>query len=381
MNLLKTGSNVYNKILSKKNPLFSVSVKSQQKFLNNLDSPKDDFERSFNQYLCQKQGLSFFNKFILNFGSFFLYFYYMYFKKNDLLHSEEEQYNALFISSKPNYSCIPNSLFEQYGEIKHNDNKGFYLTKVDKEFLKGLRKRHKFSYFFQTKCLLKIAIYGKAIVQYNPKAIIVTSEYSFCSSVLTKYCVKHEIKHINIMHGEKLLYIRDSFFHFNTFYVWDKHYITIFNQQKALCDKYIIEIPLSQKKWDISNIQKTIDFTYYLGDEQLDLLVQINKNLLKLKEKGFRIAIRPHPVYSNMNLIDKIFSEFIIEDTLIDIKESILRTNAVISLFSTVNRQATINGVKCIIDDISNKQRYIQMQELQYFFVLKKHHVLSEYIK
>jgi hypothetical protein len=381
MNLIKKGSKIYGKIISTKNPLFNLSVAKQKTYLNKFSTPKDNFERSYNQYLCQKKGLSFFNNTAMNLGCFFLYFYYFYFKKNDQINTNNEKYNALFISSPSNYSCIPESLFDEFKTIKQKENKGFYLTKSDKALIKILAKKHRLSFFFLTKCLLKVAMYSKNIAQHNPEAIIVTSEYSFTSSVLTQYCNNNNIIHIDIMHGEKLFFIRDSFFNFDRCYVWDQHFVDLFNQLRAKDNQYIIEIPPSQEKWKAISIKQDIDFTYYLGDESKELLLEINKNLIKLQSNGYKIAIRPHPVYSPLEFINEKFIDFEIEDSSIDIQHSILRTKAVISLYSTVNRQAYNNNVKYVIDDISDPEHYNQMRDLQYYFIKEKHSVLSDFIK
>lgn len=381
MNLIKKGSKIYGKIISTKNPLFNLSVAKQKTYLNKFSKPKDNFERSYNQYLCQKKGLSFFNNTAMNLGCFFLYFYYFYFKKNDQINTNNEKYNALFISSPSNYSCIPESLFDEFKTIKQKENKGFYLTKSDKALIKILAKKHRLSFFFLTKCLLKVAMYSKNIAQHNPEAIIVTSEYSFTSSVLTQYCNNNNIIHIDIMHGEKLFFIRDSFFNFDRCYVWDQHFVDLFNQLRAKDNQYIIEIPPSQEKWKAISIKQDIDFTYYLGDESKELLLEINKNLIKLQSNGYKIAIRPHPVYSPLEFINEKFIDFEIEDSSIDIQHSILRTKAVISLYSTVNRQAYNNNVKYVIDDISDPEHYNQMRDLQYYFIKEKHSVLSDFIK
>jgi hypothetical protein len=97
-------------------------------------------------------------------------------------------------------------------------------------------------------------------------------------------------------------------------------------------------------------------------------------------DEGYKVAIRPHPVYSNIELINNIFSNLIVEKTSINIQHSVLRTNAVISLYSTVNRQAYNNDVKYIIDDISDPQRYKRLKDLQYYFIKDKYSVLSTYI-
>lgn len=380
MSAINSKVKLCHKILKRKDPLFNISVEKQQKFINKLVLPVNDINRSYYQYLCQKQSINFFKNILINTSSMALYFYYLFLKKNDSI-PDKKFVSALFLSSIENINNLPSSLVKEFINLKQEEICGFYLTKSDKQFIKSIAQNHKFSYFFLLKCLLKIGVYRSKIMEFNPKAIIVTSEYSFTSSILTLFCNNNNIEHINIMHGEKLLYTRDSWFHFNKCYVWDEYFINLFKTNKVFCDEYIIEKPDSQKQWKIGNVNIEFDFTYYLQNQtrkELKLISDIMKNL---KNQGYRISVRPHPVYSDLKIINNLFEGIIIENNTIDIKYSILRTKAVVSLFSTVNRQAYNNNVEYIIDDISNKEKYNQLKELKYYFINKKHKVLSQFIK
>lgn len=68
------------------------------------------------------------------------------------------------------------------------------------------------------------------ITKYQSKAIVVHNEYSFTSSILTAYCETRNVLHINVMHGEKMYYIRDSYFRYDRCYVWDAYYRDLLSQ-------------------------------------------------------------------------------------------------------------------------------------------------------
>lgn len=378
MSLVSCGKLIYRNMLVKKDILFENSIEKQKILLNSFSEPKSDIERSYYQYLCQKQSISPINNFVLNIGSFFIIIFYLYLKKNDKV-KIGNRVGAIFASTEENFASIPLSLFEEYSSISQVPLEGFYLNKDDRKFIKEIIKKYRFSFFFLLKVLLKIGIYRSIIIKYCPKAIIVTSEYSFTSSLLTKFCEINKIEHIDIMHGEKLFFIRDSFFHFNRCYVWHQYYVDLFVELKAL-NNYYIEVPPSQKEWNKEEIIKIIDFTYYLQDQKEEQLLIIHKILTDLKARNYIIAIRPHPVYTNINLINKIFSNVIIENTNnLTIKNSILRTRNVISLFSTVNRQAFTNKIPYIVDDISDVKRFNQLKQLKYFFSNGEFNTLSSY--
>ena len=76
--------------------------------------------------------------------------------------------------------------------------------------------------------MVKLAMYRYQYEVYHPKAMIVDEEYSYTSSFLTEYCHRLGVEHIDIMHGEKLYFIRDTFFCFDRCYVWDGYYRDLF---------------------------------------------------------------------------------------------------------------------------------------------------------
>ena len=81
--------------------------------------------------------------------------------------------------------------------------------------------------------MVKLAMYRYQYEVYHPKAMIVDEEYSYTSSFLTEYCHRLGVEHIDIMHGEKLYFIRDTFFCFDRCYVWDGYYRDLFCQLRA----------------------------------------------------------------------------------------------------------------------------------------------------
>ena len=163
-------------------------------------------------------------------------------------------------------------------------------------------------FYFQAKILYKIAFYSWNINKYDPKALIVTSEYSYTSSILTKYCEFSDVEHINVMHGDKLYYIRDSFFKFHKCYVWHKHYVELFCKLSADFNQFVIEIPqkfhiIDDKiKSDNGDGRKII--TYYLQTQNEKEMISVRNNLSKLNG-SYSIIIRVHPIYTDNRMAEK----------------------------------------------------------------------------
>ena len=80
----------------------------------------------------------------------------------------------------------------------------------------------------------------KIFNEYTPKDLYVSAEYSFTSSILTAYCERNRVRHINVMHGEKTFFIREAFSRFHIFYVWDDFYIKLFHQLRANRTEYVV---------------------------------------------------------------------------------------------------------------------------------------------
>ena len=374
MKLLKLSKKIF-----KHRSIFDISVDKQKQIVNRFLDPKDNVERSFFQYVCQKNLDNNIKYLLLNLAALF-FLPYFYFKKNDCLYEEDAE--AVFLSAGVvRREILPEELTNQYQNVVEMKELSGCLDKEGKNYFFSIAKRYPFSFYFLLKILIKIRIYTFALTNYNPKTIIVCGEYSFTSSVLTEYCNRRGVQHVDVMHGEKLFYIRDGFFYYNSVYVWDEHYIKLFNKLRADAGQFVIALPPSMQKREIIKTEKEVDYTYYLQKETCMELKNIRQSLMKLYKKGKKVAIRPHPIYSDINTISDLFDFCEIErKDAIDIISSISRTRNVISLYSTVLYQAYLNDIQIIIDDISNQERYKRLLECDYMMLNKEHKLLSNEI-
>ncbi len=356
--------------------IFGYPIGKQRHYIAHFPKPIDDIQRSYFQYKCQMK----FNKpiisFLVNLASFPLLLYY--FKSGSNIPTRNEKEDSIFIANGMPENIIPNVLRNKVGKIEVINEKNESLLKDDKKFVCSVWKRFPFSFHFVAKCLLKVRYYSYEIQRVHPKNIIVCNEYSFTSSVLTKYCEEHGIKHINVMHGEKLYYMRDSFFHFHEFYVWDAHYKKLFSQMRAETSQFKVAVPPSLKFPEKNKYSKTKQYTYYLGAESGDRLKTVVRVMDALRKCGLRVAIRPHPRYTNMNEIRNIAPDMEIEDfKILTIERSLQRTENAISLYSTVLNQAYNNEIGIVIDNVSDKEKYDRLEERQYIMLTKPHELLS----
>lgn len=361
--------------------VFGYPIEKQKQYIEHFSEPKDDIQRSFFQYKCQMK----FNKpiisFVLNLASFPLLLLYL-FKSGSSVRQGEEQETSIFFSDGKPENIIPEMLRKRIGGIEVINDKKESLTKADKKFICSVWKRYPFSFQFVVKCLLKVRYYSYEIQRVHPQNIIVCNEYSFTSSVLTKYCDTHGIKHINVMHGEKIYYMRDSFFRFHECYVWDEYYKDLLQQMRAESSQFKVAVPPSLKFPEAKEECKTKQYTYYLGWESGEKLKTIAKAMDDLRKKGYAVAIRPHPRYTDLNENKSCAPEIEIEDyKTLTIEQSLRRTENAVSVYSTVLNQAYNNGIGIVIDDVSDREKFERLEERQYIMLSKPHEILSELLE
>lgn len=378
--LLKNLNKIFNRIIKVGSP-FELEPEKMNAYVKKFREPKDDIERSFFQYKCQIQQYNLISKFILNAGAIVIILFYLFKLKNVDYEVTLKNETAVFYSNGMTLDVLPKSLKDEYQNIIiAEESSPEILDDIGRKLIKELFIRHPFSYYFLAKNLIKIAIYNKIIDDEMCGTIICSCEYSFTSSVLTYYCNCRGVNHINIMHGEKLFFIRDAFFHFNVFYIWDEYYEKLFKKLRASIETYKVELPDSFVFGANKNkIEKKVDYKYYLQAENTEVLKKINEILLVLKKQNKTVVVRPHPIYSDYKKIKSIFKEIQIENVRkVNIEDSILETKNIISLYSTVLFQAYINDIDIVVDDCSDSIAYNELEALDYIILDKDHKNLSE---
>lgn len=378
MNLLQTLKSAVIRLNGLRDPLFAVPVARQKAFLESLPELEDLLERSYAQYRCQMMMERPILRVMYQAASMLLLPVY----RRQLLRRPAPQKmqaaDAVFAYGSED-TILPESLrgeFARICQVRDFQNE-LFLTGEDCSFLRELARRYPTAFYFRFKCMAKLAMYRSLYETYRPKAIIVSEEYSYTSSFLTEYCHRLGVEHINVMHGEKLYYIRDSFFHFDRCYIWDEYYRRLFCALRAEPTQFRVELPPSMQPWDSQGVEKAVDYTYYLQEEVVPgVYPRIAQALKTLQSRGMVIAVRPHPRYTPPEAM-RFFQNFLLEDCSISIEQSILRTKCAVSLYSTVLLQASINGVEVVIDDLTAPERFAQLGSLRYIMLDKPHGLLS----
>lgn len=373
-----------NKFLSRNNSIFHYNLEKHLDFLNDLPIPKNKMHRSYYQYKCQcfqKPGLVNFRNNLIAFFLVIPVILFLLFKpgRGKTKTKEKQHHQAVFIFAGVE-NIVPLQVKQKYPDFTEVDfGKSWFLKTVDLKYIFKL-KGYILSPYFLLKSIYKMAMYRAVIDEYSPNAIICSSEYSFTSSLLTWYCEQNHVRHINVMHGEKLLNIRDSFFQFHECYVWDKHYVDLFNILRAGENQFIIDTPPSLFIKN-TNSEPEYELTYYLAGETLSELERIQNVLHKIKIPDNKICIRPHPRYSDLNKIAKVFKPFAIENIReISIEQSINNTKKIASLYSTVLYQGFISGKQIVVDNLTQVSKFEKLKDLKFIVLSKPHLKISDLI-
>ncbi len=360
---------------------FDVPYKEQKAYLDTLPIPKDKFDRSFFQYKCQVFFYPKYKVLLFNFLSLLIYYpLLLIFLLKGLRKRRVCRFDAIS-NLMGMEEVVPKELTEAYN-IEHCQwpNNG-WLHWDDARFCVKVLCRYFPHAYFSLKVLVLVGQYCRLIDEHSPNAVITHAEFSFCSSILTAYCNKKNVKHINVMHGEKLYFIRDSFFQFDTCYVWDEHYENLFESMKAEHSQFVVAVPVSMRiDTDVYfNENCFADYKYYLANETEDSIKSIVESMQFVKSSGKSVKYRLHPRYKRMELVEKYIPTSEIEDpNQVSILQSVASCNFAVGCYSTVLTQAYLSGKQVILDDVSINNKYKYLADLGYLLAEKNCLKLSD---
>lgn len=361
---------------------FDIPVKEQLIYLKKFREPKNDIQRSFYQYKCQMFFVSRIKIVALNFISFWILwaFILLAFIKRIRVHFSYPC--DAIIEKNTHQGVVPDSLNKKYALTSEEWSKGFSFGIKDITYILRTLPFVFRSPYFVFKVLYKAALYSSMIKKHRPKAIIVFNEYSFTSSTLTAFCESNGIEHINVMHGEKLYYIRDSFFRFTKAYVWEEYYIKLLSDMRAPKVQFIAEAPPFMRTDTSQHINPDVyaDYKYYLALYDEETLKNIIKSLSFVARQGCTLKFRPHPRYSDIELLKKYVPEDQIEyPREVGIADSISNLKFGIGVFTTVLNQCYHAHKGVIIDNINFPKNYSLLSGMGYVLLEKPIKLLSEY--
>lgn len=367
---------------------FDRDIDESLAYVDSFKEPKDLWQRSYNQFKCQRYGMEIWKKIFHNvIFAIMLPFALLFFR-----------ISRIGVKFKKRIECIgdcadvipmiPESLKQRYAiNLDVYYGAGYGLSHGDMKYLLSKIFSYLYAPTFLLHIIFKIARYSNIVRRYKPDVIICHNEYSFSSSALTDYCRHHGVIHINIMHGERLINIRNAFFEYDKCYVWHEHYKNLYLLMRSGTkpEDFMIEVPEALKINVDKDYNQTAfaNYKYYLGDQPFEELKQIVDSLSPLKAKGYRVKFRPHPRYTNYDNLAKLVKQDEIEwPSEVGIATSIASCDYVIGSFSTVLLQAYLCGKCAVIDDVTYASRIeLQKKARHLLFSVEGPKLLSECIK
>ena len=345
----------------------------------------NDIGRSYAQYLCQWHMTSGSRRLLLVMLSSIVLpimvagIVFVKVFRNSSKNVRRDKHRALFLGE--GMDIIPESLRSRFS-IENSKRSLVWSGLLS--WLRLLASRAIFSPYFTVKCLMQLAVYNGYISGSNVSAIICCSEYSFCSSILTAFCESHGVQHINVMHGEKLYNMRDSFFRFSECFVWDEKYESLFLALGASSEQFFVDPP--KKFLDLSTCIPPASsipprLTYYLQKESMTQL-QVLLKILRRLSNVYEIKVRLHPIYSVLEQVRSTFpAEWIEYPGRSRFEESLALSAVMVSKYSTVLYEGFWAGRTIVIDDMTEPVLYEYLCKARYIMIEKAQFRLSNLIE
>ena len=370
-----------------------LSFDAQKVYVDRFPDPKDDYERSYYKYLCWKA--FFFSKkkwliVLFNIGSMFLLPVMMRkFKKNEKhLTFQSKEIDAVVenVPRLPNTDVIPKEVLDTYKSIIEINNISYFDGTLGKNGLlvcASLRKRYFFHFYFRLITVLKLAQFERYIMEYRPEAIVFYSyEREFTGPLQTYLCELYDKKFISFMHGDLIYSMAFAFQRYSELYIWGKEYLGLFDDLRCVfLPKFYLPKKLDGFASSLPDRQCDYYATYYFSSETRACAEIIRDIFDTFKNRGLKCKIRPHPRYSDTEMLKDVFQDYYIEDPRnYSLANSITQSLYIIGLNTTVLSQAYFSGKQVVIDDISKAGKYQELLKKRYVMLYREHIKLSDLI-
>ena len=374
--------------LTKGNNLwYERDIEGSLEYVKSMKEPKSLWQRSYYQFKCYRYDVPVLKRLAYSTGAVFILPLSLAFFRFAHLRAKFVREIECVGDCSDVPDMLPESLKKQYDiNLDVYYNAGYGLSHSDMIYLIRRATAYFYSPSFLLHVVFKIASYSNIFYKFKPSVMVCHNEYSYSSSALTDYCRYHHVFHINIMHGERLINIRNAFFEYDKCYVWHVHYKNLYLEMRSGTkpEDFIIELPkaLTINVSESFNQESYADFKYYLAEGAFQEMESIVKSLNPLKERGYKVKFRPHPRYTDMDQLKKLVAPEEIEDPhAVSINKSIASCKYVIGSYSTVLLQAYLCGQGVLVDDLTFRDRIdVQRKARHILLSVEGPKMLSEFL-
>ena len=367
------------------------------RFLADLPDPKDEIQKSNNQFRCRLFLFPQWYSFLANIAGFFaLGVETRRISRASAPHQQMagktlllENENPRSVKSIDYLRLIPENLLSQTEPplILQPSDIGQYLNPFAREILKVCHKEYRFHYYFRYILLRELARMSWILEAYRPVTIMVyAKERNVANALLTAICEHENCSLVSFMHGDYQPNIAMAFMQYSKYYVWHQYFVDMF-VRTLRCDPEQFRIYQPTRFLQIINppdpeASYPYFLTYYFSGEDAIQVQKIHEILCQIEHCGKRYKVRLHPRSPNNDIIIRTFPEGVIEKpTEIDLATSFTMTKYVTALNSTVLLQAYYSGKSIVIDDSSDPDKYASLVQQGTLAMSLEHDLLSSLIE
>lgn len=362
----------------------------QMKYLGRFRNPKDDFERSYYKYKCFCQYCYYKKSWLLliyNLGAMLMLpFLHMKLRRGNKaeLHGDQADIVLENVPRLPNDDILPDELAAEYPRVQEVTAISYLdsvLNDQAEEIYQELRSRYFLHFYFRIIVLLKLAQFSTYIERHHPAAVVFYScEREFSGPLQSLLCEKCNAKYISFMHGDYLSALCFAFQRYSLYYIWDTSYQEMF--QSLRCS-FPMRLYTPEKLQSIAPETAPQDCsyfaTYYFSDETREEAMKIHEIFSRFENHGLRTKVRPHPRFSNIDMLKEVFADIEIEDVeKYPLSESISQSLYIVGLNTTVLSQGYFSNKSIVIDDVSAVEKYNELDQRGYIMIKRSHMLLSE---
>ena len=366
-----------------------MPLEQQRAFLASFAEPKDDFERSYYKYQCFFEYCYYdrkWQKVIYNIGAMIvLPFVRWKFKKKQVTpYGKPADAVIENVPRLPNADVIPEELKAKYTNVYDLTEINYgecYLDETADNICKELKHRYFWHFYFRLIVMIKMALFNSYIERYSPKAIVFYSiEREFSGPLQTYLCEQKGVRYEAFMHGDYLYSVCFAFMRFSAYYTWDEAYNRMFEELRC---QFPMTTYVPEK---LKGIAEKLDehdckyfMTYYFSDETRKCAEVVRDIFDEFRKAGLRCKLRPHPRFSDMEMLGDVFRDYEIEKPReYSLASSITETLYTVGLNTTVLSQAYFSGKTVVIDDMTMPAQYQELADKGYIMMNRPHLCLSE---
>ncbi len=369
-------------------------MNEQKAYLQQLGEPKDQYERAYFKYKCHSYyHYSLFVKIFYNCAGLIML---PIFVVSTILRSKKcdlspftPQGAILIVSPSMGYDDIlPDEIAQKYPDIIKCKPLTIQDRRMDKDafriFIRCFKRYWRHPYFC-LEALIRISGNCEMMYKYHPQAIVGYGwERDFIAPVLLEYCKSKGVDRITFMHGIFVYSIDKAFLTFTKYYVWEPFYVDMFTQLKAIPESLEIYKP---KKYAPIVVPRSNDkdyeyfLTYYFTAESKERLERIKKCLDLLTQNGKVCKLRPHPRFTDVQLLIKMFPSYLIEDDSWSLADSMECSKFIAAYNSTVLAEAYYSNKEILLDDYVDPSKFQNMIERNYIMLSRPHRRMTDVIK